>query len=362
MIDWIAAAFGSFLTLFGSHGDCRANALESQVILRPEASSFALWGELEASILLANDIMGPTHTIDIVAGWRKNAKPAGKFQKQITVYLVESPGGVAAGAAFRDSIRKSRQAFKDNQLRVAVNENNDRCSDVDDCVTDLYPAETTRLAREVISRVAALDAAKTDLMCPVIVFQRRDLEAYDSFLNITADDGQRIAQRYLLTPILLHEVGHQAEFTPSSSASWRPTFDHIASTLNDQQREELRADAFAAKTISDGCRLDLRPFDFDRKETCMAVMVQWYLHYRYMLFDRSHSGLCRLYLPDSQRHPNLQVRVLLQGLVVSEEIAPGKENTFKKELDRHEHVLKLLLQKSWIRTEPGCERVGLLQH
>lgn len=362
MMDWFATALGSFLSVFGVHDDCRAKVLENKVILRPQASTFALWDELEASISLANDILGPTRTVDIVAGWRKNDLPASNTHKQIAVYLVESPGGVAAGAAFRDSVRQSLQAFKENQLTVAVNQKYDQCTDVDECVTDLYPAETSRLAGEVIGRVASLDAAKTDLTCPVIVFQQRDLEAYDSFINITAEDGQHIAQKYLLSPILLHEVGHQVEFIPSSSASWRPTFDHILSTVNEQQREELRADAFTAKTISDGCRLDLRPFDYDRKETCMAVIVQWYLHYRYLLFDRSRAGLCRLYLPDSQRHPNLLIRVLLQGLVVSEEIAPGKENMFRKELDRHERVLKALLQKSWIRTQPGCERVSLLAH
>ncbi len=119
---------------------------------------------------------------------------------------------------------------------------------------------------------------------------------------------------------VLHEIGHIGkDFTPHLNEPWRPLYERALAGLNLQQREEMRADAFAAATLRKACYESTPSTAQAASIGCYAIVLHAPQVFIYSLFDKSPQGKRREYLDLVASHPNSLMRLLAMSVLLTNE-------------------------------------------
>lgn len=231
---------------------------------------------------------------------------------------------------------------------LQVNPEAQDCGDLEECVHNLYKnSNIGQTVARIINQHASFNTASTKPEARWIALYDADIQRFQILYDRDLMGYNSLPHfEYFITIMLLHEVGHlNTRFRLDSLTNKTESYERYLQALNDTQREEARADAFAAEMIRRAVFSPANGLTADEKELLLYIPVQALLAYRFFLFDKSPGGLCRHYFDFTNSHPNFEMRYLAMTTLVN----PAND-LLEKFLDTRE----ALAQKSFTRTNPEC--------
>jgi hypothetical protein len=307
---------------------------------------------IENSIRIANQALAITDKISLFPSWKSKTDGSA-----IPVYLLESSASRMVDQGSIISAEKTLADFRKSLDTAKVDPRFENCNDSSDCAGLMYKGTVAvELAAKILNKHAGLNNAFFEEKCKCIALIEPDIQKLNLiYTKLLTKDNESIPAEYFIATILLHEVGHyQKDYIVNYVSSWEKTYTAVLDGLNASQKEEMRADAFAATRLRDSCFNKARPPSFEVHQTCIAALIHPLEYFVYSLFDKSRAGRCRFYLENAGSHPNYYLRYLAIGLIISEK-SSGAAQKAKELIDEFLKTRSEIRMKSWSRTAEGCK-------
>jgi hypothetical protein len=289
-----------------------------QVFGLRDATDSGLLAEIDEAINVANTALAVDGRFALRPTWRPI--PGQRAVRHVPVYLLRRPAlTIEAGIA---KTSRALETFRAELAKTAVPPEFDSCTDTDPCSALMYAGtQMGRLASEVYQSSAAVDAAATEIDCQCVMLIEDDLRKFKLIFGPSIESGEPIVPLAWYVPwYALHEVGHRnSDFVLIPSVAWADLYRRTQFGLNANQKEEMRADAYAASMLGRACLVQQNQ---EVRETvaqaCYGLATMNLQNWFYGLFDKTDDGLRRQYLNDGRTHPNTVMRLLVANVIMTD--------------------------------------------
>ncbi|TGN37501.1 hypothetical protein E4L95_22860 [Paracoccus liaowanqingii] len=307
-----------------------ATQLTEAVMLRPV---------VEEAIDVANRLLSVSNEpFKITPFWSRDSRASDA--NEIVVYLMQSPASPAARVAQRNRTAEVLSSMQADQS--GIDDAASDCGELDDCVDQLYPEETVNFAIRTLNELTRWEVGKTRKDCRCIVLIEHDLRMFelvfgadwDRYILLTRfagfpgeleaaieedrlpealTDSETVTLAAMVTLILLHEVGHSTDYSISSTdATMGSGLDELIDSLDEERREELRADAFTGSVLGRACFE--RRLDPAEENACLAAAELSMLTFVVGMKGKSREARCLRFLDTVPGYPNWQARFMTINL------------------------------------------------
>ncbi|WP_202350263.1 hypothetical protein [Mesorhizobium sp. 113-1-2] len=278
--------------------------------------------ELQPSIVEALTAANAALALDgqfiLRPSWEKSAASPGP--QLVPVYLLRRRHRTSPVEKSLDGARKALEAFRSELAKTKVDPRYENCSDADPCAALIYQGSRfADLVRAVYEEFSAVDSAATESACGCVMLMEEDLKKFEVIVGPSIVSGApNVPVTWFVVWYILHEVGHLApSYRLQPSASWAELYHRTQSGLNEKQREEMRADAYAAAVLGKACFGSPQGVRDVVGSACLGLAIQGMQLFFYGLFDKTEEGLKRQYLNDGKAHPNTLMRLLAMNVVMT---------------------------------------------
>ena len=283
-----------------------------------DALNSDLLPEVEEAIEVANTALAVEGRFLLIPNWKPGSGKRGV--QGIAVYFLRRPGlsseiGIAKTKEVLDTFRTElAQAELPSQF--------ENCTETDPCAAQMYAhTHMARLTTDLYQSSSAVDSAATESDCRCVMLIEDDLLKFRLIFGPSINNGKPIVPLTWYVPwYALHEVGHPGPQLPAApQPGLGSPLRTNQSALNEQQKEEMRADAYAATILRKACFVQTdREVREAVSQACLGLAIQSLQFWFYGIFDKTDTGLRRQYLNDGRTHPNALMRLLAMNVVMSD--------------------------------------------
>ncbi|MGP6087263.1 hypothetical protein, partial [Antarctobacter jejuensis] len=160
-------------------------------------------------------------------------------------------------------------------------------------------------------------------------------------------DGETVTLAAMVTLILLHEVGHSADYSiDPTEATIVSGLNELIESLDEKRREELRADAFTGSVLERACFE--RRLDPGEENACLAASELSMLTFIVGMKGKSRDARCLRFLDTVPGYPNWQARFMTIGLM--QHPGPSSIGLLRDYIETRNNLMLL----PWLSDVPVC--------